>query len=317
MTRHDAPDAGAGTDPEPCLVRCTAAEMAHLAARDAALGRLMDAVGPLRRERIPDPFMALVHAIAGQQISAAAHATVWRRLLEAFPRFTPDRLAGAAPEELRACGLSARKAGHVRELARRATCGELDLASLPALEDAALCARLCELPGVGLWTAEMVMIFCLERRNVLSAGDFGIRKGLRMLYRKRELTPAFIARCKKRYSPCASVASLYLWALAGGAGGADYADPAQATGKQAPGSLPRGRCRRSAPRSAGASFAPVRHDDQHGREHDERAAGEFPQGRVFSQKEDAQRHRGDRLKSAEYGRGRGTDAADGPDGEQQ
>lgn len=239
MTRHDAPDAGAVR--EPCLVRYTAAETAHLAARDAALGRLMDAVGPIRRARIPDPFLALVHAIAGQQISAAAHATVWRRTLAAFPRFTPDRLADAAPEALRACGFSARKAGHIREIARRAACGELDFASLPALDDAALCARLCELPGVGLWTAEMVMIFCLERKNVLSAGDFGIRKGLRMLYRKRELTAAFIARCKKRYTPCASVASLYLWALAGGACGADYADPARAERKKRPRAIKGGR----------------------------------------------------------------------------
>ncbi|MDE7370912.1 MAG: hypothetical protein K2N07_04060, partial [Desulfovibrio sp.] len=111
------------------------------------------------------------------------------------------------------------------------------------------CAALCQLPGVGLWTAEMLMIFCLGRKDVLSVGDFGIRKGLRMLYNKRELTPAFLARCKKRYSPCASAASLYLWALAGGAGGPDYKDPAQTkkpakarAKKGAP--APRGRKRR-------------------------------------------------------------------------
>ena len=201
--------------------------MAHLAGRDPALRRLMAALGPLRRERIPDPFMALAHAVAGQQISGAAHATVWKRLLGAFPRFTPETLAAASPEDLRACGLSLRKAGYIREIARRAARGEPDLAGLAALDDAALCEALCALPGVGPWTAEMLMIFCLGRKDVLSLGDFGIRKGLRMLYNKRELTPAFLARCKKRYSPCASVASLYLWALAGGAGGPDYADPAQ------------------------------------------------------------------------------------------
>lgn len=221
-----APEAPAEPD-GPCHF-CTDAEaMAHLAARDPALGRLMEALGPLRRERIPDPFMALAHAIAGQQISGAAHATVWRRLREAFPRFTPEALAAASPEDLRACGISLRKAGYIREIARRALTGELDLAGLSALDDAALCAALCELPGVGLWTAEMLMIFCLGRKDVLSFGDFGIRKGLRMLYGKRELTPAFLARCKKRYSPCASAASLYLWALAGGAGGPDYSDPAR------------------------------------------------------------------------------------------
>ena len=224
------PEAGPEVAPVgagPCLFFPTEDEMAQLAARDPVLGRLMAALGPLARERLPEPFMALAHAIAGQQISGAAHASVWRRLREAFPRFTPARLAEAAPEELRACGLSLRKAANIREIARRAHLGELDLAALPALDDAALCATLCELPGVGLWTAEMLMIFCLGRKDVLSLGDFGIRKGLRMLYNKRELTPAFLARVRKRYAPLASVASLYLWALAGGAGGPDYTDPAQ------------------------------------------------------------------------------------------
>lgn len=208
-------------------IRATGADIAHLSARDKALGRLMAALGPLEREGLPDPFTALIHAIAGQQISAAAHASVWRRLLAAFPCFTPEKLAGAAPEDLRACGLSLRKAGYVREIARRAASGELDVAGLAALDDAALCTALRALPGVGQWTAEMLMIFSLGRRDVLSLGDFGIRKGLRMLYSKKELTATFLARVRKRYSPCASVASLYLWALAGGAGGPDYSDPAR------------------------------------------------------------------------------------------
>lgn len=218
--------------PGPCLFLYGEAEVAHLAARDAALGRLMARLGPIRRERIPDPFMALAHAIAGQQISGAAHATVWGRLLAAFPVFTPETLAAATPVGLRACGLSLRKGAAIREIARRAMCGELDLPALPALDDNALCARLCALPGVGQWTAEMIMIFSLGRMDVLSLGDFGIRKGLRMLYRKRELSPALVARVKKRYAPYASVASLYLWELAGGAGGPAYSDPARTAARK-------------------------------------------------------------------------------------
>ena len=227
-----AGEPGAAGAPEACLFPYGEAEVAHLAARDAALARLMEQLGPIRRERIPDPFMALAHAIAGQQISGAAHATVWRRLLAAYPAFTPEALAAASPEDLRACGLSLRKGNSLREIARRAASGELDLAALPTLDDATLCERLCALPGVGLWTAEMIMIFSLARMNVLSMGDFGIRKGLRMLYRKRELSPALVARVRKRYAPYASVASLYLWALAGGAGGPAYADPAQTTARK-------------------------------------------------------------------------------------
>ena len=252
MSESGAPS---GKAAEPCHIEATEAEIAHLASRDAALGRLMEAVGPLRRERLPDPFMALVHAIAGQQISGAAHASVWRRLCGAFPDFTPESLAAAAPEDLRACGLSLRKAGHIREIARRAQSGELDLAGLAALDDAALCAALCELPGVGQWTAEMLMIFSLGRRDVLSLGDFGIRKGLRMLYGKRELTPAFLSRVRKRYSPCASAASLYLWALAGGAGGPDYSDPAREQKKKAAGD-------RNAKKGGAAPQRPKRREEE-------------------------------------------------------
>lgn len=211
----------------------TEEELAYLASRDARLGELIALVGPIRRERLPDPFMAIVHAIVGQQVSAAAQASVWRRMREAFPVFTPENLAQAVPEKLRALGLSFRKAGYIANIASLAASGELDLAGLSFLDDESLCQRLCQLPGIGQWTAEMLMIFCLGRKNVLSAGDLGIQRGLRMLYQKRETSAALLERCKKRYSPFASAASLYLWALAGGAGGEAYPDPAR-TLKQKP-----------------------------------------------------------------------------------
>lgn len=191
-------------------------EIAWLSARDEALGRLMAAVGPIRREVIPEFFTGLCHAIVGQQISSRVHAAVWGRVARAVTPFTPATVAGMEAQELRALGMSLRKAAYLRGIAARILAGELDLDSLRALDDEALLARLCALPGVGRWTAEMVMLFTLERKDILSFGDYGIRRGLCLLHGHRSLTPFLYRRWRRRYSPCGSVASLYLWALAGG-----------------------------------------------------------------------------------------------------
>jgi len=126
--------------------------------------------------------------------------------------------AAALPAEaIRDCGASGRKAQYILEAARQFAEGRLDPAALASLPDEAVCAQLQTLPGVGRWTAEMLLLFSLQRPDVLSFGDFGIRRGLRMLYRHRELTPALFQRYRRRFSPYGSTASLYLWAVAGGA----------------------------------------------------------------------------------------------------
>ena len=141
-----------GKDPhlgqESSFLSPTEEELAYLASRDARLGELIALVGPIRRERLPDPFMAIVHAIVGQQVSAAAQASVWRRMREVFPVFTPENLAQAVPEKLRALGLSFRKAGYIANIASLAASGELDLAGLSFLDDESLCQCLCQLPGI-------------------------------------------------------------------------------------------------------------------------------------------------------------------------
>lgn len=95
--------------------------------------------------------------------------------------------------------------------------GELDVEALRALPDEAVCAELSRLPGVGVWTAEMLMTFSLQRPNVMSYGDLAIQRGLRMLYRHRAIDRDRFEKYRRRYAPYATVASLYLWAVAGGA----------------------------------------------------------------------------------------------------
>ncbi len=208
-------------------------EMGWLKSRDAVLGAAMDAIGQIRRPVIPDLFMALLNAIVGQQISTKAQATIWKRMQERFAPLTPENVGGMPAAELQACGISMRKALYIKEIAAAVLDGGLDLAHLHNLPDDQVCARLSRINGIGVWTAEMLMIFSMQRPDVMSWGDLAILRGLRMLYRHRKITPALFARYKRRYSPHATVASLYLWAIACGAcpGLADCAPKTEAAKK--------------------------------------------------------------------------------------
>ncbi len=211
-------------------------ETAWLRARDPLLGAVIAELGPLRRTVIPDLFTALASSIVAQQISSKALETVWGRMVARFAPFTPQSIVAASVEEVQACGMSMRKAEYIKGIAGAVLSGELDLALLRGLPDAEVCARLAALRGIGVWTAQMLLIFSLQRPNVLSWDDLAILRGLRMLYRHRRITPALFAKYQRRYAPYASVASLYLWAIAGGAcpGLVDCAPQKPASAKKAP-----------------------------------------------------------------------------------
>jgi 3-methyladenine DNA glycosylase/8-oxoguanine DNA glycosylase len=189
------------------------AELDHLRGRDRKLGRAIDRIGMIERQVIPDLFEALVHSIVAQQISSKAAATVWGRLCGNLQAITPGTVAGTDVTDIQQCGLSMRKASYIKGIGEAAASGELDLAGLREMPDARVIERLSSLPGIGVWTAEMLLIFSLCRPDVVSWGDLAIRRGMMNLYGLKELSRTQFDRFRKRYSPCGSVASLYLWAL--------------------------------------------------------------------------------------------------------
>ena len=189
---------------------------AWLRARDPALGAVIDALGHIRWEVEDDLFAALIRHIVGQQISTKAQAAIWARLLCALGALDAPRLLAYGPERLRGLGLSRRKVDYALDLARRVQEGAFDLGAVARLPDAEAIAALTALRGVGEWTAEMTLLFTLQRPNILSFKDLGIQRGLCLLHRHRRLTPALFARYRRRYTPFCSVASLYLWKVAGG-----------------------------------------------------------------------------------------------------
>ena len=200
-------------------------EIDILSRKDKRLAAAMERIGPIQREVRPDLFDALMHAIVGQQIATKAQQTVWGRLVLALGEVTPETIDGAGTATLQGVGLSFRKVGYMKAAARKVQLGELDVEALRLMDDASLCATLCALDGVGVWTAEMLMLFSLQRPDVLSFGDLAILRGLRMLHRHREVSRARFEIYRRRYSPYGSAASLYLWAIAGGAL-PDLSDPA-------------------------------------------------------------------------------------------
>ena len=195
----------------------------QLAAADPTMAALIERLGKidiatrLRRrseERPADAYGALLRAIVGQQLSTKAARTIYGRVLELFGGATPSpkQLLEADEADLRACGLSGRKAEYVRDLAAHVLDGELELDRLEQLSDEEVIAEIVAVRGLGTWTAEMFLIFHLERPDVLSGGDLGIRKAIQVEYGLKEMpTPAKVLEIGEPWRPNRSLASLYLW----------------------------------------------------------------------------------------------------------
>lgn len=109
--------------------------------------------------------------------------------------------------------MTLRKAEYIKGIASAALTGEVDFSKLHTLTDEEIIKKLSSLNGVGIWTAEMLLIFSLCRPDVVSYGDLAIRRGMMNLYGLKELPKEKFNRYRKKYSPYGSVASLYLWEL--------------------------------------------------------------------------------------------------------
>jgi DNA-3-methyladenine glycosylase II len=165
-------------------------------------------------ERPADAYGALLRAIVGQQLSTKAARSIYRRVLELFDGSTPapEQLLGVSEDHLRGAGLSGRKVEYIRDLASHVISGELELDRLDELSDEEVIEEIVAVRGLGQWTAEMFLIFHLERPDVLSGGDLGIRKAVQIEYGLDEMpTPTEVLEIGEAWRPHRSLASLYLW----------------------------------------------------------------------------------------------------------
>lgn len=192
-------------------------EIEYLKARDKLLGAAIDRIGPITRPVDSDLFSSVIHHIIGQQISTSAQATIWQRLCDRLITVNAETVCSLELNELQKLGMSFRKAEYIKDFSEKVRAKEFDIDALHHMSDAAVIQELSALKGIGVWTAEMIMIFCMQRPDIVSFGDLAILRGMRMLYRHRDIDPVKFKKYAKRYSPYGTVASLYLWSIASGA----------------------------------------------------------------------------------------------------
>ncbi len=194
------------------------AEALALAERDPALAELIDRIGPKsldeRRSRAEDPFAALARIITGQQVSTSAARTIWGRVCDEFGGRPPTALEARGGEHrLRGAGLSGRKASYIAGLGAAVAGGELDPEALGDAPDEIVIEELVKLRGLGRWSAEMFLMFHLGREDVFSAGDLGLRNGIRIAHRlEANPSPEEAAAIAERWRPQRTLAAVYLWA---------------------------------------------------------------------------------------------------------
>lgn len=188
-------------------------EIEYLKKRDKKLGAAIDKIGIIKRDILMDPFQAIITSVVGQQISNKAADTVNARLLDLLGEISPENIGATNIEEIQKCGMSNRKSIYIKGIADAALNGTIEFNNLHKLSDQEIIKKLTSLYGVGVWTAEMLLIFSLGRMDVLSFKDLAIIRGMKRLYGLEKVTKADFEKHRKRYSPYGSVASLYLWEL--------------------------------------------------------------------------------------------------------
>ncbi len=192
-------------------------ELAYLRGKDERLGAVIDQVGHVERVVDTDLFSSVVHHIIGQQISTKAQQTIWQRMQDALGTVNAETIRAAGVPKLQSLGMTFRKAEYITDFAEKVHTGAFDLDAVAHMPDADAIRALSALKGIGVWTAEMILLFCLQRPDIFSYDDLAIQRGLRMVYHHRKIDRKLFEKYRRRFSPYCSVASLYLWAVAGGA----------------------------------------------------------------------------------------------------
>lgn len=203
----------------------------HLKKADPVMRALIKRIGPCRMEFGPPEFHSLAEAIVYQQLNGKAAVTIFKRFAAlAGEPLTPEGILKLTDEQLRSVGLSKQKSAYLKDLAAKTASGLLDFARLPDQTDQEVIEHLTQVKGIGVWTAQMFLMFTLKRQNVLPTGDFGVRMAIYKYYldrhrakagkkaarntRKPKIklpTPEQMEKIAKSWEPYRSVACWYLW----------------------------------------------------------------------------------------------------------
>ncbi len=205
----------------------------HLKKSDPVMREIIERIGPFRMQFGPPEFHSLAEAIVYQQLNGKAAETIFKRFAAlAGEPLTPEGILKLGDEQMRGAGLSKQKSAYLNDLATKTASGVLDFALLPKLPDEEVIGHLTQVKGIGVWTAQMFLMFSLKRENILPTGDFGVRMAMYRHYldmqrakvakksttgkksRKRQIklpSPEEMEKIAKCWEPYRSVACWYLW----------------------------------------------------------------------------------------------------------
>jgi DNA-3-methyladenine glycosylase II len=189
----------------------------HLRHAEQRLVPLIERHGPPQLQRTRNSFQSLARSIIYQQLSEKAATTIYKRFLQLFPTrqfSSPQVVLTVTLVRMRSAGLSAQKASYMHALAHKYLSGDIQPRHFNQMTDAEITAHLTQVKGIGPWTADMFLIFALNRPNVLPVGDLGVRKGMQRMYDLPILPDAqTMRRLAAPWQPFRSTASWYLWRI--------------------------------------------------------------------------------------------------------
>jgi DNA-3-methyladenine glycosylase II len=186
----------------------------HLKKSDPVIAGIIQRVGPCAIQYREPSFETLVRSIVYQQLSGRVASVIFGRLHAAAGEetLTPAGIMKLRPEKMRKLGLSGQKTLYIRELAKHTKRGSIDFSNLRAVDDAAVIEHLTRVKGIGVWTAQMFLMFALRREDVLPVADLGIRSAMKKAYGLDDLPkPPEMERIAAAWKPYTSIACWYLW----------------------------------------------------------------------------------------------------------
>jgi DNA-3-methyladenine glycosylase II len=184
----------------------------HLSKRCKVMKKLVASYPEAALRTRGNPFQTLARAIVGQQISVKAAQSVWNKTVATVEKVTPDNILAASDEALRAAGLSRQKISYLRDLATHFASGKIKPRRWHTMDDERVIIELCDVKGIGRWTAEMFLIFYLMRPNVWPVDDIGLIRAVEKHYYSGErITKKQVTAHLEKFEPWATVATWYLW----------------------------------------------------------------------------------------------------------
>lgn len=186
----------------------------HICLVDPLMAEVIKKVGSLTWEHEESYFFSLTSSIVGQQLSIKAARTIWERFINLLPnkKVTPEHVLALSDQDIRDVGVSWQKVKYIKDLASKTLESGILFEQFDIMTDEEIITELTKVKGIGRWTAEMFLMFRMQRPDVFSYGDLGLRRGLEKVYSlKKEPSEKEAERIVKKWSPYRTVGSCYLW----------------------------------------------------------------------------------------------------------